>query len=148
MKVILIKDVPKIGKKYDIKNVADGFALNRLIPQGLAKVATDVEVKKVNEQKKIEEAERKIQEDLIMKNMHGIDNKEIVIYEKANSKGHLFAQLHIEEIVKAVKDTIGAGIHPSFVVLDKPIKEVGEHMVVVKVGDKKATIKVKVEASK
>ena len=148
MKVILLKDVPKIGRKYDIKNVADGFALNKLIPQGSAKVATDAEVKKVNDLKKIEEAERKIQEDLIMKNMNGIDNKVIIITAKANAKGHLFAQLHNIEIVKAVKDTIGADIAEDMIVLPKPIKETGEHLVTIKVGEKKATLKLLVEGIK
>ena len=40
MKIILLQDVPKVGKKWEVKNVADGFAQNALIPKKLAEVAT------------------------------------------------------------------------------------------------------------
>lgn len=148
MKVILLKDVQKIGRKFDIKNVADGFALNHLIPEGKAKVATDAEVKKIEILKKTLEAEQKVQMDLLMKNINEINEKQVIIKAKANSKGHLFAQLHTEEIVKAIKDSIGADIHPDFIVLPKPIKETGEHILEVKVGGKKVNIKLVVEGSK
>lgn len=146
MKVILLKDVQKIGKKFDIKNVADGFALNHLIPQGAAKIATDSEIKKVEALKSIMLAEKKIQEDLLIKNLAQINEKEVVIKAKANSKGHLFAQLHANEIIEAIKKSIGADIHPDFLVLDKHIKETGPHDLMVRVGDKKAVIKLTVEA--
>lgn len=148
MKVILLKDVQKIGKKFDIKNVADGFALNHLIPQGSAKVATDAEVKKIEILKKTLEAEQKVQMDLLMKNINEINEKQVTIKAKANSKGHLFAQLHTEEIVKAIKDSIGADIHPDFIVLPKPIKETGEHILEVKVGSKKVMVRLIVESEK
>ncbi len=146
MKVILLKDVAKIGRKFDIKNVADGFALNHLIPQGSAKIATDSEIKKIESLKTIMLAEKKIQEDLLIKNLAQINEKEVVIKAKANSKGHLFAQLHANEIIEAIKKSIGADIHPDFLVLDKHIKETGPHDLVVRVGDKKAVIKLTVEA--
>jgi len=47
MKVILNKDIPKVGKKYEVKNVADGHALNFLIPHGLAVAATAGALKKL-----------------------------------------------------------------------------------------------------
>ena len=47
MRVIFLKDVPKIGKKFEIKNISDGHALNFLIPQGAVKIATPDAVKNV-----------------------------------------------------------------------------------------------------
>ena len=52
MKIILIKDVKKIGRKYEIKEVADGYALNALIPYGLAVPATPNYLKGMEERKK------------------------------------------------------------------------------------------------
>jgi large subunit ribosomal protein L9 len=51
MKVILLKDVPRIGKKGDVKDVSDGFAQNALLPKGLAKIATPQAIKIMNDQK-------------------------------------------------------------------------------------------------
>jgi large subunit ribosomal protein L9 len=68
MKVILLKDVAKMGKKNDIKNVSDGHALNFLIPQGLVEVATPKSLKKVEVIKSREDAEKKIKTDLLLKN--------------------------------------------------------------------------------
>ncbi|MBI2474103.1 MAG: 50S ribosomal protein L9, partial [Candidatus Taylorbacteria bacterium] len=47
MKVVLLQEVAKVGHRHDVKNVADGFALNFLIPQGLAETATEKAVKRV-----------------------------------------------------------------------------------------------------
>lgn len=141
MKVILLCDVPKIGRKYDIKDVADGFALNMLLPQGKAKTATPEAIKKVEALKIIMKAENKVQEDLLIKNLAEINGKEIPISAKANDKGHLFAQIHKEDIVKAIKASIGADVTEDFIILPKPIKEAGMYDIEIKVGDKHATIK-------
>jgi large subunit ribosomal protein L9 len=60
MRIILLHDIPKVGKKYDIKNVSDGHALNLLIPKGLAEVATPAAQKKVEKLKMEDTACRKI----------------------------------------------------------------------------------------
>ena len=51
MKIILLRDVEKLGKKYDVKDVADGHARNFLIPQGLAKPATEVALREIETEK-------------------------------------------------------------------------------------------------
>ena len=148
MKVILLKDAKNIGKKYDVKDVSDGFALNALFPQGIAEVATAVSLKKLEVLKSRDMEERKIQENLLQKNMKAIGALKIVMKEKANEKGHLFAQIHKEEIVKAVKEQSELDILPDFIVLEKPIKEVGEHKIEVKAGEKSAVFALTVESTK
>ena len=146
MRIILLKDAPKIGRKYDVKEMADGYALNFLIPKGLAKVATPEALEKVEALRKELNVEKKVQENLLEKNLHEIDGKEVSIKAKANDKGHLFASLHSQEISNAIKVSIGADIHPDFIILEKHIKETGTHNVEIKAGEKKATIKLLVEA--
>jgi large subunit ribosomal protein L9 len=139
MKVALLKDISGLGKKNDVKVVSDGYALNFLIPQKSAEVATAGVLAKIELVKKQAEQERKVMEDLLSKNLHTLHDKEVVITREANEKGHLFAAIHKEEISKAAKEELGVDILPEFITLDKPIKEVGEHKIDLKIHGKSAT---------
>ena len=63
MKVILLKDVKGIGQHTEIKNVADGYAINFLFPRKLAEPATDEKVKEIQSKKEAQEAEIKKEEE-------------------------------------------------------------------------------------
>jgi len=138
MKIILNQDVSKVGKKYEVKNVADGHALNFLIPRGLAVAATLGALKKLEIAKTMVAVEKKVQEDLLLKNLKSLDGARIEISEKANDKGHLFAGLHKEQIIPEIKKQTGLDVLPEFLILDKPIKEIGEQIIEVKVQNKTA----------
>jgi large subunit ribosomal protein L9 len=146
MKVILLKDVSKLGKRYDVKDVSSGHALNLLIPQGLAVTATSDAMKRVDLQKKKAEGERRVHEELLSKNMKGIESAAITVTGKANEKGHLFAGLHREELVAELLKQTGLQVDPSFIQLEHPIKEVGEHMIEVKAAGKSGKFKLTIEA--
>ncbi len=139
MKVILLKDIPSVGKKFDSKNVSDGHALNFLIPKGLAEAATASAIKRLNLEKAREEGERKIQADLLFKNLKDVDGITVAMRGKANEKGHLFAGIHAAEIAPEITKQTRLIIAPEFIKLDKPIKEVGEHTIDVEVQGKKVT---------
>lgn len=141
MKIILLKDVAKVGKKYDVKNVSDGHALNLLIPKGLAINADVAALKRVEKLKAEDTAHKKVQEDLLLMNLKAIEGVTLEIAEKANEKGHLFAGVHKEEIIAKMKSEKHIDLLPDFIVLDKPIKEVGEHRVEIRVKDKVAKLK-------
>lgn len=146
MKVILLKDIPKVGKKYDIKNVAEGYALNLLIPKGLAQIATPQAEKNLLRDKALATTEKKVQGELLLKNLEVIKTLVLNIKEKANDKGHLFAGITKERLVKEILKTSRLNLDAESLVLEKPIKEVGEHEVVVEVLGKSAKFKVSVEA--
>lgn len=146
MKIALLKDVKGLGKKNDIKEVADGYALNSLIPQKSAIVATPAVLKNIEVLKKQEATERKIQEDLLAKNLHSIHDTEVEVVVGANEKGHLFAGLHKEDIAKIVHEKTEVDILPEFIQLEKPIKEIGEHKIDLKVQGKLATFTLNVKA--
>lgn len=138
MKVILLKDVSKMGKKNDIKNVSDGHALNFLIPQGLVEIATPKAVKKVEVIKEREVAEKKIKTDLLLKNFGDLKGVKVEIEKPANEQGHLFAQIHKEEIIAAVKEQTRLDIETEYLITkdNEPIKTTGEHEIEVKIGDR------------
>ena len=148
MKIVLLKDTKGVGKKHDIKEVADGFALNSLIPQGAAEVATAKALARVELVRKQEETEKKIKEDLLSKNLKSIHDAVVEVEAGANEKGHLFAGLHAHEIAPLIKEKTQIDVLPEFIKLDKPIKEVGEHKIDVKVHGKSATFTLKVTAKK
>lgn len=146
MKVILLKNVPKVGQKYDVKNVSDGYALNFLIPQKAAQVATASALKNVDLLKASDVQVKKIQADLLAKNLEAISSARVEFTEKASEKGHLFSSIHKEALVTALKAQARLDILADFIDLPKPIKEVGEHKVTVKAGDKSVQFLVVVKA--
>ncbi len=146
MKVIFLKDVQNVGRKYDIKDVADGYALNMLIPRKIAEIATPHAIKKIEEMKNNDLTEKRIQQELLVKNLETIKNLIITIQGKANEKGHLFAGITKENLVSEILKSSRLNIDPELIQLAKPIKQVGEHKVEIKAGDKKAEFTLVVEA--
>jgi large subunit ribosomal protein L9 len=131
MKIILIKDVQKVGRKFDIKDISDGYALNFLIPRGLAIVATPQAIAKINLEKEKLNTEEKIQEELLVKNLGTIKGLKLTLKEKANEKGHLFAGVTREVLAAEILKNTRLNLDVEFIKLDKPIKELGEHKVTV-----------------
>jgi len=148
MKIILLKDTKKVGKKYEIKDVADGFAVNSLIPGGFAIIANAGNIKLMEGKKGSDLANNAKTEAEISKALNDIGGMAIEIKGKMNDKGSLFAGIHKEQISAEVKKQNGANIQPEYIILDKPIKEVGEHAIKVKVGNKEAQFKLVVKAEK
>lgn len=146
MKVILLKDVDGVGKKNEEKKVSDGYALNFLIPKGLAETATMKASEKATLRRAEEAVHKKIQEDLLIKNLKSVGSAEIKLSEKANEKGHLFAGVHKLELAKALKEQSHVDVLPEFIVLESPIKQIGEYSIDIKVQDKTTKFKLIIEA--
>jgi len=144
MKIIFLKDIPGVGRKYDIKNVADGYAQNFLLPRGFAKVATDILEKEMELEKKNKKKEQEVRENLLDKEVDKLKNVVLEIKSKLNEKGHLFASIHKEEILKELKKKLKLDINLEYIKLDNPIKESGEHILKIQIGKKEIEFKVKV----
>jgi large subunit ribosomal protein L9 len=140
MKIVLLKDVHGLGKKYEAVNVADGFALNNLIPKKQAEFATDAVIARYTKLKETEGEMKKLKEEEVLSNLESIASKEYSFSAKANEQGHLFAALHKDQVAEIMN------IDVSFIHMDKNIKEVGEHEVDIVVRDKKAKAKIVVNA--
>ena len=147
MKIILLKDVKKIGKKYEIKDVADGYALNSLIPNDIAVPATSSYLKMIEAKKKqstlMKEDFKKAYEYAVTKLPKG----KLHINGKVNEKGHLFAGIHADQIIEEFKKDTGVILCAEHFEMEKPIKEIGEHTVELKIegGKYKLNIIVKPE---
>ena len=132
MKVILQKDVKGSGKKGDIVNVADGYAKNYLLKNGLAVVANSTGCQ-INASQKQADAYHKEQERLRAVELgKQIENKTIVVKVKCGENGKLFGAITAKEIAEAFKTNMNIEVDKRKIVLDGAIKAVGEQKVVVK----------------
>lgn len=125
MKVILLQNVPKLGKKYEVKEVADGYAANYLIPNGLVKIADKKGLETAKEQREIaaagaaEELERIGQ---IVQKMEGL---EVEMAVRVGDKGQLFEKVNSQKIAGRLKE-MGYEITKEQVELAQKIEETGE----------------------
>jgi len=131
MRVILLQDIDKLGKKYEIKEVKNGYARNFLIPKGLAKPATEkaliwLETQKEIESKRAEEELKKIQD--FASNIDGI---EVIMTVKIGEDEQLFESITTQKISEKLKE-LGFEIKKSQIDLQIPIKELGEFPVKIK----------------
>jgi len=131
MRVILLQDVEKVGKKYEVKDVKDGYARNFLIPKGLAKLATKQALERVEKQKEIEK--QKIEEELkeIQKIASSIDEFEVIIPVKVGEEQQLFEKINTQKISEKLKE-LGFEIKKEQIDLAEPIKELGEFPIKIK----------------
>ena len=128
MKVILIKDVSSLGAQYEIKNVKDGYARNFLIPKGLAIPATKEKIAWAREKQKQREilAEEKLKK--IQRIATKLDGQEIAFDVKIGEKNQLYESITKAKIAKKLREA-GFTISQEQVLLDEPLKEVGEYPV-------------------
>lgn len=145
MRVIFLRDVPRAGKRHDVKEVNDGYAVNFLFPKKLAEPSTPRTLADLEKRKKEIIVEKKIQEELLDRSLAEIKDKTIHLQGKANERGHLFSAIHKKEIVEALASELRATIGEEFIILNKPIKELGEFEILVEIKNKKSSFKLVVE---
>lgn len=145
MKIIFLKDVPRVGKRYDIKDVPDGYAMNFLLPRGLAQTATPKAVALLELKQKEIIIEHEVQENLLLKNLEEIKNKVLHMKGNADNKGHLFSGIRARDIVEAMQVEYRVTINEGAIKLLKPIKEIGEFEIPIEIYDKKSSFKLLVE---
>jgi len=131
MKVVLLEDVEKLGKKFEVKEVSDGYARNYLIPKGLAKPATKEVLEWVKIQKEIEEKRAEQELKKVQAMATKVDGQEVVIPVKVGEEGQLYESVGAQKIWEELKK-LGFGLKKSQIELEKPIKELGEFPVKVK----------------
>ncbi len=134
MRVILLKNVDKVGRVGDVKEVAEGYGRNFLIARGLARLATqgaiiETETKAKAAAEKVVHEEKKKKK--LAKELSGV---EIKIPAKIGEGGKLYGSVGAEEIVIELKRK-GFEVEVRQLKLDKPIKDIGGHEIVVKLGE-------------
>ena len=142
MKLLLCNDVETLGWLGDIVEVKDGYARNYLIPQGLATVPTDRNIKSLADEKarraEVRQLVRTQQERLIT----SVQGAEVVLSAKANEQGHLFGSVSEHDIADNLRQQ-GFDVADNMVKMSGHIKELGTSEVVVRAAaDLTATVSV------
>lgn len=132
MKVLLLKFVKNVGREGEIKDVADGLALNQLIPQKLAIAATKDVITRHAQKTKAETAKKAELEKTFRDNIAKIKSKKLVYPVQTNEKGKLY-QAVTSALVRTFFRERFQATFPEHAVQMKPIRDVGQY--VVKIAD-------------
>ncbi|WP_243292724.1 50S ribosomal protein L9 [Bacillus sp. FJAT-47783] len=145
MKVIFLKDVKGKGKKGEVKNVADGYAQNFLIKQGLAIEANNANMKKLEAQKKKEEKEAAEELAQAKQLKETLESITVELKAKAGDGGRLFGSVTSKQIAEELKKSHQIKLDKRKIELPDAIRALGYTNVPVKLhSDVSATLKVHV----
>ena len=128
MKIILLDDVTKVGRRGEVRDVSDGYARNFLIPKKLALSATAGNLKNLEHIKRQQDAKA----DRVKADAEGLRAKiEALVYEErrqASEEGKLFGSVTSQDVADFL-GTRGVPMDRKRITLDEPIKALGEHLV-------------------
>ena len=144
MKVILLKDIKRTGKKGDIKEVSDGYARNFLFPKKLAVAANNTAVKELNEKNKSQEIKAQKEYEAAVELGKKMEEMNVVIYSKAGDGGRLFGSITSKDIAEQLKKQHSIEVDKRKISLDEPIRVLGSRIVEIKI-HQKVTTKVRVD---
>lgn len=131
MKVILLKDVKKIGKKGDVIEASDGYARNFLFPKKLAEEATNSNLHILNNKKENERKQKLAELEAAQKLAGELKGKEIKITAKTGENGKLFGAITSKDISGLIKEQYKVDIDKKKIVMDT-IKLAGQYDIEVK----------------
>ena len=134
MKVILTQDVEHLGEKGEIHDIADGYGRNYLIPQGMARVATDGAVKQLQEEQK-QQARKKaaVREDAVDLKEE-LENMQVVFSAKVGEENRIFGTVTTQQIAVELANR-GYDIDRRDIELDEEIRQVGAYTARIKIHD-------------
>ena len=132
MQVILLKDVKGLGRAGEVAKASDGYARNKLIPQGLVMEATPANLKALERKKAEIEAQRAFDKQVAEETKAKVESVKLVIKSKAGENGKLFGAITAKDIAEALEKDHKIFLDKKKVDLDAPIKTLGETDVMLK----------------
>ncbi len=148
MEVLLLEDVTGVGKKNDLLIVGDGFALNFLLPQRKALVATPSVRKRYAEQIKRRAEEKEREKQLQSNAAAAVAGKTVTFTKKATKTGKLYAAITEEQIAQALSEQHTLVVPKESISIPSPIKAVGTFTVSILAGGSEQALSVVVSAEK
>ena len=133
MKVILLQDVRGVGRRFEVKDVPQGHALNFLIPRKMAEPATAERVRAVSMRAEAAAEGTALAEEQFKAALQKLSDRKIELPAQANEKGKLFESIKADDICARLAKE-GITLSPGQVALEAPIKNVGEHEIRLRLG--------------
>lgn len=132
MKVILVQDVPNLGRKGAAVEVAEGYARNYLVPRGLATIATPGALKslQVEQQRRAAQAQRAAER--ARADAAQLAGRTVTVHAKAGDAGRLFGAVTSKDVAEAILRQIGVAVDKRRIELPEPIKQLGSFAVEVR----------------
>ena len=147
MRVVFLDDIDGVARAGEIKNVADGYARNFLLPRKLAAAATTSTMQLAESKAKAIAKEEEKRDAAAQAIVDKIGDAPIVLKAKVGEEGRLFGSVTASDIAEAINARGGGSIEHRQVALDAPIKQAGSHEVAVTLTrNVKATVTVEVQA--
>lgn len=148
MKIVLLENVKKLGKKDEVIEVSDGYARNVLIPKKLGLPATSENLNNLKLKNKNEEKKEENLRNLAEKNKITLESKKFVLNIKAGANGKTFGSITSKEIAENIEQNAGLTVDKKDILLDESIKNIGTYDVKVRLHkDIIAVVKVEVKES-
>ena len=147
MEVIFLKDVPNQARAGEQRKVADGYARNYLIPQGLAQAATSEVLKRLHKIKAVGD-EVRIRETQVMDELaEALDNAQITVSARVTPTGRYYGAISSSSIAAELSAAAGREIDRRLIEAGEPIREPGEYQVVLRFSNEiQATVHILAEA--
>jgi large subunit ribosomal protein L9 len=143
MKVILLKDVANLGRKFDIVTVSDGYALNQLMPKNAAQIASPENVRRLTIARDKKQAEKGMRADEFKTALASLGGKIVVIKTKVTDQGHLFEALKPSQVVEALKDH-GVNLNEATLKIIESVKSAGKQNITLIFGEVKETLTINI----
>lgn len=134
MKVLLLEDVKDLGKAGDIKDVADGYARNYLIPRKLATGATQQNIKQVEQQREAVLRREAKKERELHDLAKRIDEIEVRFPVRVGEQDRLYGSITAGDIAKEVSEKLGQEVDRHRIDLEEPLRELGTFRVPIRLG--------------
>jgi len=134
MRIILLKEVKRLGKKGDIVEVKDGYARNYLIPYGFAWRANKESLKRFEELKKREEKILERKRKLALKLKERLEKVSLTLQVEAKEDEVLYGSIGKVQIMEALKEE-GIEIEKDNIKLEEPIKKLGVYKIEIVLGE-------------
>lgn len=146
MKVILLRDIARLGQRGEVKEVAEGYAMNVLIKKGDAIHATPSELAKWKSQQDAKLHKKEVATNTFAQLIDRLRKTEILITgKKADQKGQLFASIKEADIAQKIYEVANMSVDPKQIIIASPIKSLGTYEISIKQGEKKEKITILVK---